>query len=186
MTKLVAKIRDKVGSNGPRQLRRIGKLPAILYGYAGTKNIVLDYDDFDKKIGFPRKNIVFDLSVDGDDFKVIIKDFQYNIVKNKIEHLDFFAMNDGEIVTVKVPVKFTGIAEGIREGGSLFIIKKEVKIRCAYEKIPALIEIPIDSLKINDYRRASDIELPEGVELLENKKQTLASITGRVKVEASK
>lgn len=186
MIKLLAKPRIKLGTAESRRLRRAGEIPATVYGPGKEpKTISLKAQEFEKHFKSPRSSKTLELEIDGKAYKVLITDFQYDYTKNRVEHLDFLELDEKRKVKVQVPVAFSGVAEGVKEGGSLFVIKRELRVRAFFKDIPECIPMALDKLKIGEYLRVSDIKGFDNIEFLEDKKQVLLSVTGKIKEKSA-
>lgn len=164
-TSLAIEARTDTGKGVARKLRAEGRVPGVIYrGGDEAKPVALDpiklLDIFRKT---RNANTVLELDLDGETIRAIVKEAQRHPVSRDILHVDFFAVADGEPVTVMVPVRPVGRPAGAQQGGRLQIIRRELKVSCTWDKIPAAIEVDVTPLKVGDLRQASEIPMPEGV-----------------------
>ncbi len=166
-------------------LRREDNIPAVIYGRnKETKPILLNGKEFRQVLSTEAgSNVVIDLSVtngqdqDGEEETVMIKEIQRDIlVPERLLHVDLIRISLTEKLTVNVPIDLVGEPEGVKEGGVLQELKREVEVSCLPTAIPDQIEMDISQLKIGDNLTAQDLTLPEGVELLEDPEETLVSV----------
>jgi large subunit ribosomal protein L25 len=106
----------------------------------------------------------------------MIADYQYHPVSRVLLHADFIAVDEKTEVEVKVPLVLFGKSKGVVVGGKLRQVFREVPVRCAPGHIPAELRFDITELEIDDVVPAGQLELPEGVSLGINEKQTVAMI----------
>jgi large subunit ribosomal protein L25 len=143
-----------------KTLRKIGKVPAIVYGY-GTKNtsVKVDEVEFIKVIREVGRNGVIELGVGSKTIKVMVSDYQFDPLKNQITHIDFLAINMSEERTVEVPVQLVGEAVGAKEGGVVEQPLFDLEVTATPDNIPESIEVDISALEINDSYTVADIKV---------------------------
>jgi len=170
---LQAKARTADGTSKARAVRRNEMFPAVVYGH-GMKPLSIEVPDkaFLKAIHTKAgANVLITLQVEGVKLKEStcrIKAIQNNPVTDKIDHIDFMVISLTEKITVKVPVALLHIEEapGIKEGGSLDLVHREVEVECLPTQIPEKIEIETKAMKINDAVHAKDLILPQGIKCM--------------------
>ncbi len=170
---LQAKQRTPDGTRKARGVRRKELFPAVVYGH-GMKPLAIEVPDraflnaIHTKAG---ANVLITLQVEGVQLKEStcrIKAIQHNPVTDKIDHIDFMVISLTEKITVKVPVQLvhTEEAPGIKEGGSLDLVHREVEVECLPTEIPEKITIDMIAMKINDTVHVKELTLPQGVKCL--------------------
>lgn len=165
-TSLPIETRTDTGKGVARKLRAEGRVPAIIYRGGGeAREVAVDPA---KLLEIFRKtrnaNTVLELDLDGETIRAIVKDAQRHPVSRDILHVDFFAVTDGEPVVVMVPLEPFGRPAGAQQGGRLEIIRRDLKVRCTWDRIPATLRVDVSPLEVGDMRKASQIPMPEGVE----------------------
>lgn len=162
---LKGELRDKVGTGSAVQLRKTGKIPAVMYGHGeGATSFCVGSHDFSEAI--LHGNRLFDVEVGGKKDKLLVKDLQYDYLGKEIIHVDFVRVNLAEVVTVTVGLDFKGTAAGTQEGGIMDTHLDMIEIECKVSDIPESIEFNIKEVNIGDTIHARDIELPEGMTLM--------------------
>lgn len=158
-----------------RQLREKGRVPAVVYG-AQTKSLPIHVNEKDlARVSRRGRTEIFGLQVDnGTNYPVLIKDIQEKY--GKILHVDFQQVSRDKPVRVKVPVQYTGTAEGTKTGGVFQIQVTELEVEGLPDDLPPAIEIDVTSLGTGDKLLAGDLQLPSGVTLLASEEELLASI----------
>ncbi|HAP44224.1 MAG: hypothetical protein A2087_14320 [Spirochaetes bacterium GWD1_61_31] len=158
-------------------LRRNGKIPAIMYNRHGTTTtIVLDGDEFRKLTKGVSESTLIKLVIDGKATECFIKDRQIDWLHSKLLHIDFFEIESGVAIRVKVPVHLTGIAIGVREGGILENPVHELEVECLPKNVPARFEIDVTDLKANHSIHVRDIKREEAVRILSSPEQVVALV----------
>ena len=181
---LDAEARETRTQGDVRQLRRDGKVPAILYGEGGEPvKVTLDENVLThtyKKGGFMSK--VVEIKTSKESFFTIPRDMQFHPVSDKILHADFQRVNENSVINVFVPVHLTGQEKciGLKRGGVLNIVRHDVELLCSPANIPAYIEADVREMEIGDSLHISGFKLPEGVTpAIKDRDFTVATIAGR-------
>lgn len=178
---LKAEAREKVGKGSAREIRRNGKVPAVIYGEKQPPlAIALSYKDIFYKIhGGGFKTTVAIIDVNGQKIRVLPKDYQLDPVKDFPMHVDFLRVGEHSLVTVNVPVHFLNedASPGIKRGGVLNIVRHDIELHVPADEIPDAIEIDLKGLKIGDIIHISSVKLPKNVELtITDRDFTIATI----------
>lgn len=181
-TTLAAETRGgETGKGVARKLRKSGRIPAVIYAGGGeATSITLDpaslLEIFRKT---QNRNTIIHLQVDGETVPALVRDAQRHPLSRDLLHVDFYSLQPGQVVEVMVPLAGVGRAKGMSIGGRLRLIRREVRVRCAWEKIPGVIEHDITPMEIDDMVRASELNLPEGVELVAKNDFNVMTIYGK-------
>lgn len=175
------------GKNIAKKLRASGTIPAILYG-RGKEPLPLAVADrafgaFAK--ASPDLTALIDLKVEGGESTfAVIRDYQADVVKRNITHVDFQAVDINEKIDIEVPINLLGIPLGVKDdGGVLEQLRRKIHIRALATKIPSHIEVDVSNLKIGDSIHADEIALPEGVEFPHATNYTIATVVPPAKEE---
>lgn len=181
---LNAQKREGAGKGPARTLRRAGNIPAIIYGgkqpevriSMNLRELTREYE----KGHFTSKLI--DLSVDGSIVRVIARSLQIDPVSDKPIHADFLRLVKGDKVRVFVPVKFINAdkSPGLKRGGVLNAVRRDIEFSCEPEAIPQNIVVDLNDLQIGDSVHISHVKVPEGVTpTITDRDFTIATIVGR-------
>lgn len=183
--RLTAEKREKLGTKESRRLRRAGFVTGELYGpHEKNVHIKLARREFEKFLKETKhETVIIDMEVDGKTYKCVLKDLQRDVVMGYPIHADFQILHAKEPIQVVVPVILKGTPEGVKLGGILEHLKREVTIRAIPSKLPGHIEIDVGKLRIGESIHVKDLELPEGVEILEDPEETVCTILAPKKVE---
>ncbi|WP_062229350.1 50S ribosomal protein L25/general stress protein Ctc [Aureimonas frigidaquae] len=177
-----AEAREKVGKGAARELRRNGLVPAVIYGDKQPPlPIAIPYKETFLRLhsgGF--LTTVATVEVGGQSIQVLPKDYQLDVVKDTLTHVDFLRVSARSIVTVRVPVHFVNEDEapGLKgKDGVLNVVQHDVGVNAPATSIPDAITIDLTGLDIGDSVHASQLTLPKGVTLADDADQAIASIT---------
>lgn len=155
--------REESGKEFSRKLRTKGFVPAVIYG-KGKKSTSISIDPASLKKALVQGggiNTLLSLIEEGSKNPkrtVIVKDIQKHPVTFHYSHIDFYELDLKKTVTVKVPLHFTGKAEGLQQGGIVQPVLREVDIKCLPQNIPTNIDVDVTPLKIGDSLHLSDIK----------------------------
>ncbi len=169
-------------------LRSSDRVPAVVYGRGkDTIHVLLEGRTLRQALS-SGSNAIIELEVDGEEGSatetVMFKDIQRNILfSDRILHVDFIRISLTEKRLVDVPLQVEGDAPGVKEGGVLQILLREIEIYCLPTAIPDVLEIDISSLNIGESLTAKDIQLPEEVELKTDPEETVVLIASPAEVE---
>lgn len=178
---IAAESRAIAGTGTARSLRREGKVPAIIYGGGGEDvKIALNTKDLTKeygKGGFFSKLV--DLQIGKENVLALPRDIQLHPVSDVIIHADFQRVAKGAKVHVFVPVQFINAEKciGVKRGGILNMVRREVELVCTPENIPDFIVADVANLNIGGSVHIGDVKLPEGVKpAIHDRNFTIATI----------
>jgi len=168
---LNASIRNDRGTGVARKLRQSGNVPAIIYGHGREpQSLAINTREVERLLGtISAGSTVIELNMDGTTARTLIREIQRHPFKRSILHIDFQELVAGEKVTVSVPLRFTGTADGVRNsGGILEETMHQVHVRVDPSLIPDHIDVDVTPLTIGHSFHISDLKLPEGVTILDD------------------
>ena len=196
---LNAEPRTDLGKKAAKNLRKSNLIPVVLNGgavidlpYAGTlktgekiveigngkglitTDLVVKADDVRKLIYTP-DIFAIELNVNGETRNAVIKDIQFHPVKDNILHIDLLEVSDKKPVTIEVPVKLEGHAEGVKAGGKLNLSMKKIKVKAIYTEIPERVVINVDSLGLGQTLQIGDLHF-DGLELVNAKNAVVCAV----------
>ena len=178
--KLEAQQRDTFGKQNARELRKEGRVPAVLYGRAqDTVAIQLNARTFKQFLRTYGENVIINMEVStGNTETVIIKEIQRHPVdKHMLMHADFIRISLDEPVTSHVPVVLVGSPHGVQEGGVLESPLREMTLHCLPMHMPNEITIDVGHLDIGDSIYVSELTLDEEIEILDEPERILAMVS---------
>jgi large subunit ribosomal protein L25 len=183
---LNAQTRSERGTGVARKLRQAGQVPAIIYGHGREpQSLTINTREVEKLLGqFSAGSTVIELTVDGAKSNTLIREIQRHPVNRSIVHIDFQQLVAGEKITVSIPLRFTGTADGVRNsGGILEETMHQVHLRVDPSAIPDHIDVDVTPLTIGHSLHVSDLKLPEGVAILDEPSATICVCTAPKAVE---
>ena len=166
-SQIIANKRENIGTGSSRNLRLEKKIPGIIYGEKKDPiPVTLDEKTLKIKIKDPTFfSKQCEIKFNNEVIKVLPKDLQLHPVKESILHIDFLRIGENTTVTLFVPVKFINEnnCPGMKQGGVLNVVRREVELITLVSKIPESLEANLDGLEIGDSIHISSITLEEGV-----------------------
>jgi len=174
----------KAGSKGAaRAARRDGQVPGVIYG--GEKEpqpVALDYKELTKAVETGRfLSTLVDVEIGGEKVRAIPRDLQFDVVRDRVIHVDFLRLGAGQRISVAVPVHFSNheASPGLKRGGVLNIVRHEVELYCPADNIPEQIEIDLAGWEIGGSIHISHVKLPANVHpVISDRDFTIATIAG--------
>lgn len=177
-TRLEAEIREGKGKGQARAIRRSGMIPGIIYGHKQTPLMIkLQPRDIKRLFRSGGENVLVNMDIKGAGTEtVMLKETQIDPLTRSIMHVDFVRVSLEERITTHVPISLVGTSPGVKEGGILEFLLRELSVECQVGKIPEHIEIDISSLKIGDQIRVGDIKLNEDMTIHDDPATTVVVI----------
>jgi large subunit ribosomal protein L25 len=150
----------------------------VIYGKDSPVHISLDAKDFTNKLKHFSESTLLKLSVGEASHRVFVKDYQENVMRGQITHVDFFEVTTGELLRTRVTIVLKGSPAGARFGGVLEQSIHEVEVECFPRNLPESIVVDVTSLGINETIHVGNMTLPEGVKVLTPADVSVASVKG--------
>jgi large subunit ribosomal protein L25 len=185
-TKLDVKIRQAAGSREARRLRRSGRVPGVLYG-GGGDSVGFDADARELRLALAASGAVLDLSVDGGKTTpVVLKEAQRHPVRGETIHVDLLRVRLDEAIHALVPLELAGIDEapGVKEGGVLEQITRELNVEALPTAIPESIVHEIGEMQIGDTILLAAVAVPSELTLLDEVEETVVATLSPPKLQA--
>ncbi|HZI99790.1 MAG TPA: 50S ribosomal protein L25/general stress protein Ctc [Gemmatimonadaceae bacterium] len=177
---LSASARDNGGKGVARKLRSEGRVPAIVYGH-GRDPLALSINtrELEKLLDhISAESTVIDLDIDGRPSRTLIREIQRHPFKRQILHVDFQELVAGEKISVSIPIVLTGVPDGVRmDGGILDQTMRELEIEVDPSNIPNHVEVDVTKLMIGSSVHVRDLQLPEGVEVLDDEDASVCVVS---------
>ena len=121
-------LRTEMGKQATRQLRSEEKVPGVIYGGAKEVNFSAPATSFKTLVYTPDFQLA-QVSVEGKSYRCILKDLQFDKVTDELIHVDFLELVEDRQIVATIPIKFTGAAKGVKDGGKLITKMKVLKIK---------------------------------------------------------
>ena len=182
------KVQDRTerGSRATRRLRREGLVPGVVYGGADRECRTFSVDARELRRVLTAGSAVFDVAVDGKARPVIVKDQHHHPVRDHVTHIDLLEVRLDEKIQTTVALELTGVEEapGVKEGGVLEHVTRELHIEALPTSIPEGITVDVSHLEIAGTMHLSEVTAPEGVEFLDDLEETIvATVTTPTEIE---
>jgi large subunit ribosomal protein L25 len=163
---LIVEVRSQLGKHHNRQLRRSGRVPAVLYGH-GLENICLAVPAEQIEAALRHGTRMVSLSGAVEE-SALIRDLQWDTWGSHVMHVDFTRISADETVEVEIGVELRGEAPGVREGGVIEQEIHEVQIECPAGSIPEKLQVNINHLNLGESITVADLELPPRLRVLDD------------------
>lgn len=175
---LQTEVRRETGKGPARQLRKRGMIPAVFYGPESEPTpLSISPKRLLKALEGPHgKNTLLKLAMEQGERLALVKEIDVDPVTYDPVHVDFYHVDPEREVEVDVPFKTKGRSVGVQKGGTLHVTLRSLPVRAKPEQIPAVIEVDVTKLEVNDIVRVQDLSLPEGVEVLRAGHRTLVTV----------
>ena len=186
--KIEVRPRTDFGSAASRRLRREGFVPGVLYGRSEPASFVVAERELRRVLTGPGGlHAILDIAIDGGGTQpAILKDYQQDPVKGKLLHIDLQEVRLDEVITASVVVSLVGgeDAPGVREGGVLSQITREVNVSALPLEVPEHIDVDVSAMEIGGTLRLAEVAAIEGVTFLDDPDETvIATITAPTREE---
>lgn len=196
---LEAQPRVELGKKAVKALRKEGLIPAVINGgelvelpYNGTLKAGQKLVELDAKRGIITTDITVkaedvrkliytpdifevDLKLNGEDIKVVMKELQFQPVKDTVLHIDFLQVYPDKPIVMEVPVQIEGHAEGVKAGGKLTLSMRKLRVKALVEQIPERLVVNVDSLGLGKSLAVGDLHF-EGLELMNAKNAVVCAV----------
>jgi large subunit ribosomal protein L25 len=181
MQELTITKRDTFGKGPARRLRSAGAVPAILYGGGAPQAIAVDPKNVLRIIhGHEGTTQLLTLKMDGEGGTrmAVIREMQFDPVSERLLHLDLQEVSADRAITVRVAVHPVGEAIGVKDTkGILSLVLHELEVSCLPRNIPERIDADVSGLAIGDVLTVADLTVPEGVRILNDPGQAIATVS---------
>ena len=167
-------LRTEHGKSATRQLRSQELVPGVIYGGAQEINFAAPAKAFKGLVYTPNFQFA-DVTVDGKTYRCILKDLQFDKVSDALIHVDLLELVEDKKVIATIPLRFTGTALGVKEGGRLILKMNSLKVKTDPRYLKEQIEVPVDDLQIGGNIRVEDVQV-ENYEILNSPRIPIASV----------
>ena len=172
--------RTDLGKKASKTLRKEGLVPCNLYGQATAdgKPVAMSFAcpmTELRKVVYTPHIYVINLVIDGESHTAIMKELQFHPVTDALLHVDFLEVNDQKPITIGIPVKLTGLAQGVRDGGRMNLSIRKIEVKAPYQQIPEHLDIDVTALQIGKSIKIGQLSF-EGLEIVTGKEVIVCSI----------
>jgi large subunit ribosomal protein L25 len=186
--KLEVRPREELGSRQTRRLRAQGLVPGVLYGKGHARAIVVSERDLRAAVTGPSGlHAILDVVVEGKQasHSAILKDHQADKVRGTVIHIDLQEVRLDQPIHATVTVQLHGAEDspGVREGGALSQIGRDVNVEALPLEVPEHLDLDVSRMEMGDTLRVADLSVPAGVTLLDDPETVIATVTMPTRVE---
>ena len=172
--------RTDLGKKASKTLRKEGLVPCNLYGQATAdgKPVAMSFAcpmTELRKVVYTPHIYVINLVIDGESHTALMKELQFHPVTDALLHVDFLEVNDQKPITIGIPVKLVGLAQGVRDGGRMNLSIRKINVTAPYQQIPEHLDVDVTALKIGKSIKVGELSY-EGLELTTGKDVIVCSI----------
>lgn len=173
--------RTETGKKAAKAMRKENLIPCNLYGEAKNADgapealsIACPMSEL-RKIVYTPHIYVIKLVIDGEEHTAILKEMQFHPVTDALLHVDFYEVNDQKPITIGIPVKLNGLAQGVRDGGRMNLSIRKINVTAPYQAIPEHLDIDVTNLAIGKSIKVGELNY-EGLEMATGKNVVVCSI----------
>ena len=173
--------RENLGKKASKELRKQGLIPCNIYGEKKNENglpealaFTIPFSELRKIIYTPHIYVI-NINLDGTHHTAILKEIQFHPVTDAPLHVDFYEVNEQSPITIGIPVKLVGLAQGVRDGGRMSLSIRKINVRAPYRQIPEHLDVDVTSLRIGKSIKVGQLSY-EGLEIATGKEVIVCSI----------
>ena len=173
--------RASTGKKATKELRKNGYVPCNLYGEAkdangkpAAKAIAILATDLRKVVYTPHVYVI-NLDIEGQHHTAVMKELQFHPTTDAVVHIYFYEINEDKPLTVGIPVRLVGLAQGIRDGGRMNLSIRKIDVRAPFQQIPETLDIDVTPLRIGKSIKVGELSF-EGLEIVTSKEVVVCSI----------
>ena len=167
-------LRTGFGKTATRQLRSQELVPGVIYGGPQEVNFQAPAAAFKTLVYTPNFQKA-EVKLDGKSYHCILKDLQFDKVSDSLIHIDLLELVEDKRVIANIPLKFTGTAKGVKDGGKLILKMKSLKVKTYPKYLKEQIEVNVDDLELNGNIRVEDVKV-DNYEILNSPRIPVASV----------
>lgn len=173
--------RENLGKKASKALRKEGFVPCNLYGEKKDDKglpvalaFTSSFSELRKLIYTPHIYVVR-INIDGTDHTAVLKEIQFHPVTDAPLHVDFYEVNEQKPITIGIPVKLIGLAQGVRDGGRMNLSIRKIDVTAPYQIIPEHLDVDVTSLCIGKSIKVGQLSF-EGLEIATSKDVVVCSV----------
>ena len=180
-TTLDVTLRSETGKGWARRTRAEGLVPAVVYGpKTEAKPVTINPETL---VGMFKatgdRNTIVHVNVGGEKHPCLVREVQRHPLTREILHVDFYAVPQDREIEVVVPLGTVGRPKGATLGGRVRLIRRDVRAKARFDRLPARFDVDVTPLDIGDRMLASQIPMPEGVSLVYDNDYNVIELYGK-------
>lgn len=163
-------VREGFGKKAAKLLRKEGLVPCNIYGEKRGENGLPEALSFAcpmselRKVVYTPHIYVVKVVIDGESHTAVLKELQFHPVTDALLHVDFYEVNDQKPITIGIPVKLNGLAQGVRDGGRMNLSIRKINVTAPYQVIPEHLDIDVTGLRLGKSIKVGELSF-EGLEI---------------------
>ena len=175
------KVRTDLGKKASKLLRKEGLIPCNIYGEKKDANGMPEALSFLcpmselRKVVYTPHIYVVNLNIDGEEHKAVMKELQFHPVTDALLHVDFYEVNEEKPITIGIPVKLNGLAQGVRDGGRINLSIRKINVTAPYKAIPEHLDIDVTNLQLGKSIKVGELSF-EGLTLATSAEVVVCSV----------
>ena len=173
--------RENLGKKASKALRKEGFVPCNLYGEKKDDKglpvalaFTSSFSELRKLIYTPHIYVVR-INIDGTDHTAVLKEIQFHPVTDAPLHVDFYEVNEEKPITIGIPVKLVGLAQGVRDGGRMNLSIRKINVTAPYQIIPEHLDVDVKNLRIGQRNKLGQLSY-EGLDIATSKDVVVCSV----------
>ena len=173
--------RENLGKKASKALRKEGFVPCNLYGEKKDDKglpvalaFTSSFSELRKLIYTPHIYVVR-INIDGTDHTAVLKEIQFHPVTDAPLHVDFYEVNEEKPITIGIPVKLVGLAQGVRDGGRMNLSIRKINVTAPYQILPAHLDVDVKNLRIGKSIKVGQLSY-EGLDIATSKDVVVCSV----------
>ena len=173
--------RTATGKKASKLMRKEGLVPCNLYGETKGENGLPEALAFQVPFAELRKAVytphvyVVNLIIDGTPHKAVMQELQFHPTTDALMHVDFYEVNETKDITIGIPVKLNGLAQGVRDGGKLNLSIRKINVTAPYKNIPEVLDIDVTNLQLGKAIKVGQLQF-EGLKLATSPEVVVCSV----------
>ena len=173
--------RTDTGKKASKLLRKEGLIPCNLYGEKRGENglpealaFAIPMAELRKAVYTPHVYVV-NLDIEGELHTAVMKELQFHPTTDALLHADFYEVNETKPITVGIPVKLNGLAQGVRDGGRINLSIRKINVTAPYKNIPETLEIDVTDLQLGKSIKVGQLQF-EGLDIATSPEVVVCSV----------
>ena len=167
-------LRPEFGKKAAKEIRKVNNVPCVLYGGEEVVHFQLLETETRGLIYTPDVFTV-ELNIEGKTYMSILKDSQFHPVKDNVLHLDFLQIFEEKPILMEVPVRLSGLAQGVKDGGKLSQELRKLKVKGLYKNIPEFLNIDVTKLGLGKTMQVGSLNF-EGFDIVTSKQAIVCAV----------
>lgn len=180
---LHGELRKDTSKGMTKNLRREGKIPAVIYGHTEPTPIAVNAHEFRTTFRRVTGNTIIQLTLPEGSHDVLVKDHQRSILSGEILHIDFYEFKSDVALRTRVPVRLEGNSVGVREGGVLETLIHTLDVECLPKDLPEVLVAEVSGLMIGHSFKVGDLPAYAGVKIHHPADQVICTVTHKMAEE---